>query len=120
LPAEEYDKIGTAVDSGVEAGAGISYINFELSQEKQNEYKAEAMKLAAQDARIKAESVAEGFDKDLGSLVSTSVNDFGYYPWLAYEARDGSSVSDVKEAATNIQPSEQEITASVTAVYKMR
>ena len=67
IPANESDKIGNAVDSGINAGAGVSYINFELSQESQNKYKAEAMKLAAQDATTKAESVADGLNKKLGS-----------------------------------------------------
>ena len=119
MPTSQSSKIGKSVDAGVNAGAGVSYINFELSQEKQNEYKAEAIKLAAQDARVKAQSVADGFNKNLGELVSTSVNDFNYVPWLAY-ASDGASASEVKRAATDINPSEQDISASVTAVYKLR
>lgn len=120
MPADESDKIGNSVEAGINSGAGISYINFELSQENQNIYKAEAMKLAAQDATIKAESVAEGFNKKLGNLVSTSINDFGYYPWPVAEFAEGTSSSEVRKATTNIQPSEQEISASVVAVFKLR
>jgi hypothetical protein len=119
LSAEESDKITEVIDSGVNSGAGISYINFELSQESQNTYKAEAMKLAAQDATTKAEAVAEGLDKKLGSLVSVSVDSYNYYPWLAYDAA-GVDSSVVREAAASIVPSEQDISASVTAVYKIR
>ena len=119
LSANESEKIGDIIDSGVDAGAGVSYINFELSSESQNTYKAEAMKLAAQDATAKAEGVAEGLGKKLGSLVSVTIGDYGYVPWLAYDA-GGVSSAEVKEAAASIVPSDQQISASVTAVFKIR
>jgi hypothetical protein len=121
LSTEDSDNLGSIVDAGIIAGAGISSINFELSQEKQNEYKAEAIKLAAEDSKIKAESLAEGLGKKLGRLVSVSDSDFGYYPWPMYSGSGAVSEAAVaKEAATSIQPSEQTISASVTAVYRIR
>ncbi|MBT4376932.1 SIMPL domain-containing protein [archaeon] len=119
LSIDESALISDVLDAGVESGAGISYINFELTQESQNLYKAEAMKLAAKDAKIKAESVAEGFDKEVGKLVSVQVNNFGYYPWLAYDVAE-SGVVGAKAAVANIQPGEEEIRATVSAVYKLR
>ena len=123
LSINESDQISEVIDAGVNAGAGVSYINFELTQEAQNKYKAEAMTLAAEDARIKAEAVASGFNKNVGKLVSTSVNDFGYYPWNLY-ATSGSGIREdasmAKEVVANMQPGEKEITASVGAVFKLR
>ena len=123
LKSDKMDLVGDVVDAGVDAGAGINSISFELSQELQNEYKAQAMKLAAQDARIKAESVAEGFNKKIGDLVSTSINDFNYYPWGIYASGGGTMVAErdmAKEAVTNIQPGDQDITARISAVFEMR
>ncbi len=121
LSTEEVEKIGETIDAAVDAGASISYINFELSQELQNEYKAEALKLAAEDAKIKAESIAEGLDKRLGRIVSTKDSSFNYYPWRLYEVAGGMpSVEDAKQATTDIQPGEQEITARVSVIYKLR
>lgn len=125
LSSEESDMLSDAIDAGVDAGAGISYINFELSQESQNEYKAQALKLASEDATIKADAVASGFGKEAGKLVSVQISDFGYYPWNVYTARSegGMAPEDsmmAKEVAMNINPSEEEITASVTAVFKLR
>jgi len=121
MSADESEKIGQAIDAGVSAGAGISYINFELTQDKQNEYKAEAMKLAAQDAKIKAQATASGLDQKIGDLVSVQVDNFGYYPWNVYA---GSGMAEdamyAKAETTSITPSEQEITASVTAVFKLK
>ena len=50
IPVSENAKIGKVIDAGVSAGAGISYINYELTQENQNLYKAQAIKEATEDA----------------------------------------------------------------------
>ncbi len=118
LSADDSEKIGDVLDSGVDSGAGISYINFELSQENQNKYKGEAMKLAAQDATSKAEGIAEGLDKKLGKLVSVSVDSYDYIPWLARDFA-GATAAEAKQEATSIVPSEQEVSARVTAVFKI-
>lgn len=123
MSTDDASKIGEVIDAGVDAGAGVSYINFELTQEKQNEYKAQAIKLAAQDARIKAESIADGLEQSLGDLVSVSDSNFNYAPWGVYEARATGVAEDAalaKEATTNIQPGEQEIYASVRAIFELK
>lgn len=121
LSTSNTNKIGEVIDAGVDAGSLVSYINFELSQEKQNQYKAEALKLASEDARIKAESTASGLGKTLGRLVSVSSSNFDYYPWPIYR-NDAMMVgaSEAKSATTSIQPGKQDITASVSVVYKIR
>jgi uncharacterized protein YggE len=126
LSSDETDKLSDVIDAGVDAGAGISYINFELSQESQNEYKAQALKLASEDATIKADAIASGFGKEAGKLVSVQISDFGYYPWNVYTASSSGGAYRAedavmaKEAVTNINPSEQEISASVTAVFRLK
>jgi uncharacterized protein YggE len=126
LSSDQTDLLSDVIDAGVDAGAGISYINFELSQESQNEYKAQALKLASEDATIKADAIASGFGKEAGKLVSVQISDFGYYPWNVYTSsstggayREEDAVM-AKEAAMNINPSEQEISASVTAVFRLK
>lgn len=120
LSEEQFDKISEAIDAGVNAGAGINYINFELTQESQNKYKAQALELASKDAQIKADAVASGFGKKAGKLISVQVNEYGYYPWNVYTAKGGMVSEDnamAQEAATNISPSEQEISARVSATF---
>ena len=124
LSSDEFDKISEVIDAGANSGAGISYINFELTQELQNQYKAEALELASKDAQIKADAVASGFGKKAGKLVSVQISDFGYYPWNVYTSRDeGAGYSEdavlAKEAITEISPSEQEINARVSATFKI-
>lgn len=122
LPTSDSGKIGDVIDAGVNAGAGISYINFELSQEKQNDYKAQALKSATEDAKIKAQAIVSGLGKNLGRLVSVSDTSFNYYPWPLYTSAEGTTMdaSAAKTATTNISPGEQEVTSSVTAVFKIR
>ena len=120
--AEETDKIGQVIDAGIDGGANLGSISFELSQEKQNTYKAEAIKLAAEDAKIKAEALAEGLGQKVGKLVSVSNDDWGYSPWRVYEGGDMAvSMVDAKEevAQLDIQPSERTISANVQATFKI-
>lgn len=123
LSTDDSEKIGQVIDAGVAAGAGISYINFELTQDLQNSYKAQAMQQATQDAKTKAEAIATGLNKKLGRLVSISTSDFGYSPWNIYSAKGVGISEDAAEAqvaATSITPSEQTIYAQVSVVFKLR
>jgi len=121
LESDNEAMIGGAIDAAVDNGALLGHINFELSQELENEYKASAMKLAAEDAKVKGEAVASGLGSRLGKVVSTSANDFGYRPWLAY-AEDSVSGASLKgaEIATNIQVGDQEISSRISVTYKIR
>ena len=120
VKTNNFDKVAQVVDKSVDAGALVSSINFELSDEKQNSYKAQALEEASKDAEKKAESTAAGLGKKLGRLVSVSSQDF-YYPGpIAYYARaEGDSGAIAEKAAVNIAPSDIEVTASVSVQYKL-
>ena len=120
LETAQIDKVGSVIDAGVDAGAMIDYINFELSTPKQNEYKAQALQQATQDAKTKAEAMATGLGKNLGDLVSVSDMSFDYNPWPIYANAGGVvGASEAKQATTNLRPSQQEISAQVSVVYKI-
>jgi len=122
MSTAQADKIGDVIDAGVDAGALLQWINFELSTAKQNEYKAQALKEAGQDARIKAQAIADGLDQELGDIVRISTSDWGYRPWNLYTTKSIGMTEDAamaKEATTNIQPGSQEVTGYVTVVYKI-
>jgi hypothetical protein len=122
LATSDTGKIGDVIDAGVNEGAKINYINFELSQDEQNKYKAQALEQATKDAKIKAESIASGLGKKVGKIVSVSDNTFDYYPWPIYAASGASSsetAAMAKSATTNIQPGERDISAQVNVVFKI-
>ena len=118
VSTDDFNNVGKIVDASVDNGALVSYINFELSTEKTNEYKAMVLAEASQDARKKAESVASGLGKKVGGLVSVTTSDYNYYPYRLYEA--GEAKEDVQTVATNIQPQNLDISASVTATFRIR
>jgi len=121
VSSEQKDKVSSLIDAGTNAGAGISYINFELSPALQQQAKTQAIKNASEDARVKAEALATGFSKKLGRLVSVSLDQFDYYPWPIYASSSSGTAggAEAKRAVTDINPSNQEVSASVTAVYKL-
>lgn len=121
ISSEQKEKVSSVIDAGTNAGAGISYINFELSPSLQQTAKTGAIKNASDDAKIKAEAIASGFNKKLGRLVSVSLNEFNYSPWPIYASRDSGTTgaAEAKTAVSSITPSNQEVSAYVTAVYKL-
>jgi hypothetical protein len=125
LSEERFDDISDVIDAGVDSGVLVSYINFELSEEKQQEYKNQAVLEATEDARTKAEAIANGLDKRLGKIISVSDQSFGYNPWpIFYAERAQASNVDVAESAksatASIQPGEQEVNARVNIVYEIK
>jgi len=118
LGVPELEKLGKVFDAGVNSGALIDYVSFELSQAKQNEYKVAALKQASEDAKVKAEAIASGQNRKLGKLVSISDISFDYYPLPIYRAEE-SAGKTAKEALAGITPSQLEVTARVSAVYQI-
>ena len=120
LSSNKSNKAGEVIDAGVDGGARISYINFELSQERENYYKALAYKNAAEDARIKAESIAAGLGKSIDrDPISVSVQEFGYRPWPIYAAGLEMDVAGAKAATTSIEPGEKDVFGSVSVVFRL-
>ena len=117
---DDKEKISDVLDAGINAGAGISYINYEITDENQNKYKVESIKMATEDAKIKAEALAIGSGSKLGRLVSVSTSDFGYSPWIAYSTGSETfTKEDSVRVESQITPSTQEISSMVTAVFRI-
>ncbi len=121
LNANNTDKVGSVIDGGIDGGALINYINFELSPDLENQYKAAALKKASEDARTKADSVASGLGKSVVGIQSVSESNFNYYPWRLYDnVAMASGGAEAKVATTNIQPGEKDVTAQVNVVFKIK
>lgn len=122
LNATDLSKSGEIIDAVSSNGGIVSYINFELTQENQNKYKAQALKEATQDARVKAEAIAQGSGKKIQRIVSISDSGYNYNPWRYYDNFAGASesaVADTKLALVNIQPSDKTISAYVSVTYQL-
>ena len=123
VKVKSFNKVSEVVDASIGSGALVSAINFELSQDKQNEYKAQALEAAGKDAQIKAKATASGLGKSLGKLVSVQNNEYNYYPYryYSYDALGASSENAVmaKQAAVDLAPKDLEITARIAVTYKL-
>lgn len=122
---KDVNKVPSIVDSVIKSGSLVSYINFEISDAKQSEYKNKALESASKDAMTKAESIASGQGKKLGRLVSITNQEYNYGGPLNYYTKDASASMEqanagALKAATNLAPNEQEITATISAQYKLR
>lgn len=121
IKSSDFAEISNVIDSAIESEALVSYVSFELSDEKQSGLKAEALEKAGEDARRKAEATAKGLGKSLGRLVSVSSEDYYYGgPSIAY-ARAEDSAGSADEAKLVIDnPRDVEVTASLRVEYKLR
>ncbi len=121
IETNDFDLVANIVDASISAGALVSYINFELSEEKQNEYKAKALEEASKDAKKKASATAKGLGKNIGKLISVQGEEFNYGPIIYYRADSaGGSIAEAKQAAINLAPTDIEVSASVKVEYKLR
>ena len=119
IKTKDFSRVGKIVDSSVDAGAtNIQGINFELSQEKQNQIKTEAISKASEDAKIKAQATAQGLNAKLGRVKSVTIADYNYYPFPIYTAESGADVRKV--VSTEILPSKLEVTANVNVVFEIQ
>ncbi|MEK6854997.1 MAG: SIMPL domain-containing protein [Nanoarchaeota archaeon] len=121
VKTSNFDKVPGIVDEAVNAGALVNYINFEISDEKQSEYKNKALESASRDAQQKATATASGLGKKLGRLVSVKSQDF-YYPGpVVYYDKVASLESGMTagRAALNIAPQDIDVSASIVVEYKL-
>lgn len=125
VKTNEVNRVPSIVDAVIKSGALVTYINFEISDSKQSEYKNKVLEEASKDAMKKAESIAAGQNKKIGGLVSITNQEY-YYPGpLNYYTRDASASmekanSGALKAATNLAPEEQEISSTISAQYRLR
>ena len=112
-------KVGTIVDVAVNNGANqINNINFGLSEEKEQEYKKQALSEAAKNAKEKAEILAESLGAKLGKIKTVTESNFYYRPYM-YAMEETVGLDAVKEAAT-VMPSDVKVTANVNIVYYLK
>ncbi|MFC1666128.1 SIMPL domain-containing protein [Nanoarchaeota archaeon] len=126
----EKDKINSIIDAVVDVEGMVNYIEIELTQEAEDEYKQKAVKLASENAKSKANSVAEGFNKKIGNLLSVQVVENDYYDyyydsyiWETYYYDEPTTLEDAKEikyVISNSQFEGKEIAAEVIAVFELR
>ncbi len=120
IKTKDFNKIGKIVDISINSGATtIQSINFELSQDKQNEVKIEAISKASEDAKLKAQATVQGLGAKLGKVKSVDIQDYNYYP-IPFFTADVEGGGDVRKAvSTEILPSDLDVRATVSVVFEI-
>lgn len=117
---KNFDKAGQVIDASVNDGGLIDSISFELSINKQIEYKTLVMADAARDAKAKAKAVIDALDEELGNVKSINIDNYVYEPYHYYIRGSYSSINLDKVAPlTSILPSDLIISASVNIVFEI-
>jgi uncharacterized protein YggE len=115
----DMDKVGTIVDVAVTNGANqINNINFGLSEEKEQEYKKEALAEATRNAKSKAETIAESLGVSLGKIKTVSESSFQYRPYVYAMEAKAAGAAAVEEAAV-VMPQDVSVTARISLVYNI-
>ncbi len=120
IKTTEIERVGEFIQAGVDAGAtGVDSISFELSDEKTNDAKKEALRQAVDDAEGKAEALALGIDKNVGKVVSVSINEYNVYPIYRGGMEAMAVKSDMGAPAPQIAPGDVDVSASVQVVFEI-
>lgn len=122
VKVREVENAGTVLAGVVELGVdSVSRLDFVFDDDK--DLRAEARRNAIEEARIKAEAMAEAGDFKLGKLIS--INENGYYgrdfavsEMAMMEADE--SVALPTAAPVAVEAGEEEITVTVNLTYQIK
>ena len=116
----DFDKAGSVIDSSVNSGAFIDSIHFELSQKKHNELKIKVLANAAEDAKIKAETILSALGEKLGHATKVTINRYSYSPMVLWERADFTDATDKDIVPpTAIMPSDLTVSAHVYVDFEI-
>ncbi len=112
VQVDDLDRVGSVIDAGILAGANqLASLSFELRND--GKYRQEALKLAVQEARVKAEVIAAAMGLPLGEVVE--IREEGARMPNPAERKYAASAS----GGTPIQPGQIEVSAGVSMRFKL-
>jgi hypothetical protein len=112
----ELEKAGQVIDAAIGAGANrVSSVVFDLKPETVERLKKEALELAGQKAREKAESIAAGLGISVGEVQSVSES-VVYSTYRSY-ANDGMVMAEAAPVATEFVSGDIKVTANLNVNF---
>ncbi len=118
---KDFSDIGKILDAVTQVGAGpntlveVYNLQFSLSLDKQREVNQELLSKAAENARKKAEAIADSLDVSIVKV--SSVTEGNVYTPVPYYARSGLDLAVAE--STPISPSDVTSTATVNVVFEI-
>lgn len=105
------------VDAAVRAGANrVDSLSFTVSEEKMDELRADLTQKATDNARNKADALAQSLNLTITGVKAASLNDFSN-PINPLSLSFGAAAPE--SIKTPITPGEQTVTSTVTVIYKI-
>ncbi len=109
---DDLGRVGAVIDAGIAAGANqLSNLSFELRDDLA--HRQQALKLAAREARVKAEAIAAALGLQLGEVLE--VREDGAQASYPIERRFVAPAA----AGTSIQPGQVQLAAAVTVRFRL-
>ena len=106
VQVDDLERVGGVIDAGIAAGANqLNSLAFDLRDDLK--YRKQALQLAAQEARIKAEAIASALNLQLGEVLE--IREEGAPAHYPVERR----MAAPSAAGTPIQPGQVQVNASV-------
>ncbi len=119
IKTTDLDKVGEIVDIAVSSGANqVNNINFQLSDAREKEYKQKAIAQATQNAKEKADTIAQSLGVRLGKI--KTVSEANYYARPYAVALDAKGGAEMIEEAASVMPRDVTVTANINLVYHVR
>jgi|SRR5690606_2362467 len=110
----ELATIGAVIDAGIGAGANqLQGISFGARNDARS--RAEAMRLAVEEARIQADAIADALGMQITGVREVVAGGYDVRPPIPYAGQR--LAADV--ASTPVQPGQVDVTASVTVTYEI-
>lgn len=112
-------KVGDIVDVAVKNGANqINSVEFYLSASKDDDSKQLVLAKATQNAKSKAQTMADSLGVKLDKIVSASESNYGYRPF-EYNMMNKDGAAAVSESA-KVLPRDVSVSADMTLVYSIK
>lgn len=117
VKTDQIYKIGRFIDAGIQGGALIDSIYYEM--EDISQLKIQALEQASTDARNRAQAILRGVGEDIGELVSIST-DYNYRPYSIYEGGMMKDDEITSSAILDLNPQDVEVSATVYVTYTIK
>ena len=112
VQVDDMERVGAVIDAGITAGANqLNSLSFDLRDDLK--FRKQALQLAAQEARAKAEAIASALNLQLGEVIE--VREEGGSPPHPVERRFAAPAA----AATPVQPGQVQVSAAVTVRFRL-
>lgn len=114
----DFEQLNTVIDLATQAGANqVSGIQFKLSEEKEEQVRAEARAEAIEDAKANAQELARLAGMKLGKVINVIEEPHSAYPGEVY-AMEAMAKGSGGGAPTNIEPGSTNYSYTVTVSYE--